>query len=53
MILAAAVLFVLALAAFLAGEATWNLRWWSLALLLAVAAVVVVFAAAALQILHR
>lgn len=53
MIIAAALLFALALAAFLAGEATWNLRWWSVALLLAVAAIAVVFVSAAVQLLRR
>lgn len=53
MILAAAILFVLALAAFIAGEATWNFRWWSVALLLAVAAIAVVFVGAAVKLLSR
>lgn len=52
MIVAAAVLLVLAIAAFLAGEAKWNFRWWAVAAVLAVAAVVLVFAGAFLQLLN-
>lgn len=53
MILAAAILFVLALFAFIFGETTWNVRWWSVALVLAVAAMAVVFIGVAIQLCSR
>lgn len=53
MILAAAILFVLALFAFIVGEMTWNLRWWSVSLVLAVAGMAVVFIGAVIQIFSR
>jgi hypothetical protein len=52
-IVAAAILFALAFASFLAGEARWNFRWWIAAAAFAFAAIVLVLLAALAELIRR